>query len=266
MDLDGGSLSVSSSYTMRFYHVTAFHVPSYFCRARPYEFNASFHVMVGSSNRTAGLYSGRRTLDMGTDYQVVRAKSVTIHPHLREPWSSKIFQNDVALIELESPLVIDGTLVNSICLPEGGLADEPQIGEVVEISGWGLTGDDSEFGPVKLRAIQAQRVEKGRCPKGTGIGADFICFEPSACHVSISPKFMCIASPSYRGSLLAYCAIIEFFRETAEVQLLSVGTPTDLSSKLASYLMVGCQRHQRTAISLVLIHGCRCILIGSRGQ
>lgn len=76
--------------------------------------------------------------------QEVNVKSFTIHPN----YSPSRFTNDIAIVELETPLVLDGVNVSAIELPEP--MEEIPHGTECIVSGWGSVLED---GPV-TRALR----------------------------------------------------------------------------------------------------------------
>jgi secreted trypsin-like serine protease len=84
--------------------------------------------------------------DLGEDRQV---EGIYRHPD----YDSDTYKNDVALIKLKEPLLLDpDTNINAICLPEKGRSARP--GTILHAAGWGLQGE----GKPNTVAIEAMEV------------------------------------------------------------------------------------------------------------
>ena len=94
------------------------------------------HCGVGPSTRVVlGSHDLLRN-DTDQDVQVAKVEKVFPHPFFNKPWLN--INNDIALIQLSSPVVL-GERVSPVCLAE--TSDNFTAGTVCVTSGWGETKD-----------------------------------------------------------------------------------------------------------------------------
>lgn len=67
------------------------------------------------------------------DGQIVTSTNFTLHPN----YNRKTYDNDAAIVNLDSPLEIDGVKTKIIHLAEAGKEVNP--GQYVKVAGWGAT-------------------------------------------------------------------------------------------------------------------------------
>ena len=105
--------------------------------------------------------AGTATLPPKGDPSVTRhaVDAILIHPS----WQSALYNNDVALLRLSSPLPLDGVTIAPIAIPSvatPGFADWPAAGTPALITGWGDTNPNRTQGkPIYATQLQKATVQ-----------------------------------------------------------------------------------------------------------
>lgn len=92
------------------------------------------------------VYAGCDTVFTPTSCDEVRSvTNLVIHPGWNET-ASVSGGNDIALLKLDAPLAKTDR-INRVCLP-ASVHDQPEIGDLVDTAGWGLTETEANNGSV----------------------------------------------------------------------------------------------------------------------
>ncbi|CAH0721519.1 unnamed protein product, partial [Brenthis ino] len=92
------------------------------------------------------------------DGEIVTSTDFTLHPN----YNGKTYNNDAAIIHLDSPLEIDGVRTKIIHLAEAGKQVNP--GQYVTVTGWGATSEKGQ-GSDYLLAVEVPVVSNDDCRK-----------------------------------------------------------------------------------------------------
>ncbi|KAK6186146.1 hypothetical protein SNE40_008241 [Patella caerulea] len=109
---------------------------------------SSVRVGAGSSNRNNLRYYNVRT--------------VSVHPS----YNPSTFENDAAVLTLQSPLPTNNPCIKPICLPSTRL--NVQTGTKCTVAGWGLTQEFSGFAPSALQEATVPIFNKDTCRQAYG--------------------------------------------------------------------------------------------------
>jgi secreted trypsin-like serine protease/putative cell wall-binding protein len=89
--------------------------------------------------------------------------------YLPRGYDRRSFREDIGLIELASPLTLDGVRTAAIALPYGLNSDWPEVGTTTQISGWGLTAQSPDLLPqqLQLATVTVLAAPGGPCLSGS---------------------------------------------------------------------------------------------------
>lgn len=104
-----------------------------------------YSILAGTTDRTDECNGQLRNISKFTRYP---------------DYTSKPLENDIAILELETPLKFDNTIAR-IALPPHNLPDIPD-GALVTVTGWGYHYNGSGLS-IKLRALSMPVISNGRC-------------------------------------------------------------------------------------------------------
>ena len=122
-----------------------------------------------------------------------RVEITSFNGFTHEDWDDYDLSNDVALIELPSPITFNDYIKPS-CLPKSG--DAVSAGQMVSVIGWGKPSDSASSISPELRQVHDLPVITNReCNDVYGIVGDgVVCVDTTggrgSCNVSTFPKFM----------------------------------------------------------------------------
>ena len=122
-----------------------------------------------------------------------RVEITSFNGFTHEDWDDYDLSNDVALIELPSPITFNDYIKPS-CLPKSGNA--VSAGQMVSVIGWGKPSDSASSISPELRQVHDLPVITNReCNDVYGIVGDgVVCVDTTggrgSCNVSTFPKFM----------------------------------------------------------------------------
>jgi len=144
---------------------------------------AAHCVQSGSLTFTVGAGLWNASSQMTGTEQYSRPKRLVIHPK----WNSRTMDNDVALVELTTPLQFS-ECVGTVCLPEKDLVG----GEKVWITGWG-TLRSGGVQPQVLQQAEVSVISNADCQK-TGYTAS-----------QILPSMVCGQGKTQTGGIIDAC-------------------------------------------------------------
>ena len=133
---------------------------------------STFTIMAGAHNVKAAEEEGRIQITSYNGWN---------HPG----WNADTLHDDIALIELPSPLQFN-KYISAICLANAG--EEPEVGSETAVTGWGLTSDGTnQISPVLMQVFDLPIISNDRCKMvfpNAGPGA--ICVNTAGGHGSCS--------------------------------------------------------------------------------
>lgn len=117
---------------------------------------------------------------------VVEIKKAIVHPKF--VIHDIVYDYDVAILQLKSPLKLKLKNINPICLPEQN--DDPAVNSKLIVTGWGHLSETNPNGPEELMAVEIPTVNRSYCnkqiqndykkthgslPKGIEVNQNMIC-------------------------------------------------------------------------------------------
>jgi len=97
-------------------------------------------------------YNSLNNANGGNESSILRA---VIHPG----YDSYGYDNDIALLQTSSDLILDEKIASSIQLPVKGF--DPDAGSIVQVMGWGYTEDG--LLPEHLKIVEVPIVSRAEC-------------------------------------------------------------------------------------------------------
>lgn len=96
-----------------------------------------------------------------------RSHGATVYVHRR--YSPRTSANDIGLIQLATPIALDGLTTATIALPVDLDPQWPEVGSEITISGWGLMAQNPDVLPhqLQLAAVSVQAPPGGPCVLST---------------------------------------------------------------------------------------------------
>jgi trypsin len=124
--------------------------------------NANFivdaaHCVIGASASSFRVVAGEHDLTVTSGFEQNRSvKKVTMHPE----YNTNTFENDVAVLQLSTPLDLTSAKVQPIALNGQGV--ETAAGTTAYVSGWGTTSSGGDI-PDKLRKVAVPVISDKDC-------------------------------------------------------------------------------------------------------